>query len=118
MLKLEKFIRELRNCTRLREDRVDGDVLNIFHIVNKAFLERAEVVFNPRNAMYISHNNGLANRDLCVQRDSVINANTLNWLGRKYIKNDADRVAHIQSILKHNEENEIVRRDEIVAKYS
>ena len=58
------------------------DVLNIFHIVNEAFLERAKVVFNPRNAMYISKINGKLNPDMIVQRDTIINTNTFLWLGR------------------------------------
>ena len=67
--------------------------------------------------MYISHNNGLANKDLCIQRDSVINANTLYWLGRKYIKDDSERVAHIQGILKKNAEMELQKREEVILKY-
>ena len=91
----------------------DGDVLNIFIIINKAFGEACEEIFNPRNNMYISHNNGLANPDLCVQRDTVINANTLMWLGRQYCKDDS-RISHIEAILKKNEEQEIFRRENIV----
>lgn len=61
----------------------DGDVLNVFIIINQLFYERAYVVFNPRNAMYISHVNGKLNSDVLVQRDTLINANTLLYLGRK-----------------------------------
>ena len=32
--------------------------------------------------MYISRNNGTFNLDACVQRDTIINANTLLHLGR------------------------------------
>ena len=32
--------------------------------------------------MYISRNNGTFNLDACVQRDTIINANTLLYLGR------------------------------------
>ena len=60
----------------------DGDSLNIFHIINNAFFMRAFQVFNPRNSMYISRNNGTFNLDACVQRDTIINANTLLYLGR------------------------------------
>lgn len=95
----------------------DGDVLNILTIINEPFYQACREVFNPRNAMYISHNNGLANKDLCIQRDSVINANTLYWLGRKYIKDDSERVAHIQSILKKNAEMELQKREEVILKY-
>lgn len=60
----------------------DGDVLNIFHIINKAFFERCYVVFNPRNAMYISRVDGKMNADVLVQRDTLINTNTFLHLGR------------------------------------
>ena len=59
--------------------------------------------------MYISHNNGLANPELCVQRDTVINANTMLWLGRQYHK-DEERINHINTILKNNEAREMQRR--------
>lgn len=53
--------------------------------------------------MYISRNNGLFNQSVCVQRDSIINANTLLNLGRKYIDNDEKRVNKIKRILANNE---------------
>ena len=62
----------------------DGDVLNVMHIINQAFLERTNIVFNPRNAMYISRIDGKLNSDLLVQRDTLINANTFIYLGRKH----------------------------------
>ena len=65
---------------RLIENIMDS--LNIFHIINEAFFRRANQVFNPRNSMYISRNNGTFNLDACVQRDTIINANTLLHLGR------------------------------------
>jgi len=61
----------------------DGDVLNIFYIINKAFYTRAFQVLNPRNSMYISNNDGKLNMDVVHQRDTIINANTLVRLGRK-----------------------------------
>ena len=70
-------------------------------IISKPFFEGCYEIFNPRNNMYISHNNGLANQQVCVQRDTIINANTLLWLGREY-NNDASRIEHIKSILKRN----------------
>lgn len=60
----------------------DGDVLNIFHIINNAFYKRCLQVFNPRNCMYISKVDGMLNTDVMVQRDTIINANTLLHLGR------------------------------------
>ena len=65
----------------------DGDVLNIFHIINKAFFERCYIVFNPRNAMYISRVDGKMNSDVLVQRDTLINANTFLHLGRHNYSN-------------------------------
>ena len=74
-----------------------SDVLNIFHIVNEAFLERAKVVFNPRNAMYISKINGKLNSDMIVQRDTIINANTFLWLGRhNYSQDNLKKIAKIK----------------------
>ena len=74
-----------------------SDVLNIFHIVNNAFLERAKVVFNPRNAMYISKIDGKLNSDMIVQRDTIINANTFVWLGRhNYSKDNLNKIARIK----------------------
>ena len=60
----------------------DGDVLNILHIINQAFFERCYMIFNPRNAMYISRIDGKLNSSLLVQRDTLINANTFIHLGR------------------------------------
>lgn len=75
----------------------DGDVLNIFHIINRAFFERCYVVFNPRNAMYISRVDGKMNGDVLVQRDTIINANTLIHLGRhNYTKSNLDKIAMIK----------------------
>ena len=75
----------------------DGDVLNIFHIINSTFFERAYVVFNPRNAMYISRIDGKLNNDVIVQRDSLINANTLLWLGRhNYTEEQKKKIAMIK----------------------
>lgn len=60
----------------------DGDTLNIFLIINQKFYERCYEIFNPRNAMYISRNDGNLNSSVLVQRDTLINANTLMYLGR------------------------------------
>ena len=61
----------------------DGDVLNILNIISDAFFQRAYQIFNPRNAMYISRSNGMTNSDVLVQRDTLINANTLHHLAEK-----------------------------------
>lgn len=60
----------------------DGDVLNILLPVNKAFIKYAWSKFNPRNSMYISRNDGYFNSAVSMQRDTLINVNTLARLGR------------------------------------
>ena len=78
----------------------DGDVLNIWLIINRPFFEACNAIFNPRNNMYISHNNGLSNPDVCVQKDTVINANTLLWLGRNAKrKGEKERIAKLKAIV-------------------
>lgn len=68
------------------------------HIINQAFYERCNVVFNPRNAMYISRIDGYLNSDLVVQRDTLINANTFVYLGRdKYNNEQLDKIAKIKA---------------------
>lgn len=62
----------------------DGDALNVHHIINDAFFWRAYEIFNPRNNMYISKNDGMCNAQVLPQRDSIINLNTLINLSRKY----------------------------------
>lgn len=75
----------------------DGDVLNIFHILNTEFLHRCEIVFNPRNAMYISKMDGKFNKDVMVQRDTIINSNTMIRLGRNnYSQEDLDKIEKIK----------------------
>ena len=85
-----------------------GDVLNIFYIINDVFYQRAYEIFNPRNAMYISRSNGMLNKAVLVQRDTLINANTLRRLGspgdgdpeKKYSKADLEAIASIKSKMK------------------
>ena len=75
----------------------DGDVLNIMHIINKAFFERCYQVFNPRNVMYISKIDGSLNSSVLVQRDTLINANTLLHLGRhNYSRENMDKINAIR----------------------
>ena len=67
------------------------------HIINKAFFERAYIVYNPRNAFYISRIDGRTNSDVIVQRDTLINANTLLYLGRKnYSKENMDKIMRLK----------------------
>ena len=61
---------------------VKGDTLNILLIINKEFQTAAENVFNPRNSMYISKNDGMFNNSYNHKRDTIINMNTLVQLSR------------------------------------
>lgn len=63
-------------------------MLNILLIINKAFYERAYQIFNPRNAMYISRNDGKFNNAVNHQRDTIINTNTLLRMGRNMYTNE------------------------------
>ena len=74
----------------------DGDVLNVMHILNDTFLERSKEVFNPRNAMYISRNDGMLNEAILPQKDTLVNANTLNDLSLN--KYTAEELNHIKKI--------------------
>jgi hypothetical protein len=59
------------------------DVLNILLPINQTFIRLAWEKFNPRNAMYISRNDGYFNSAVSMQRDTLINANTLARCGRE-----------------------------------
>lgn len=51
-------------------------------IINKEFQTAAEYVFNPRNSMYISKNDGMFNNSYNHKRDTIINMNTFVQLSR------------------------------------
>lgn len=70
--------------------KVSGDVLNIMLIIADEFYLRSNQIFNPRNAMYISRNDGKFNNQVNHQKDTIINGNTLMRLGDE-IYSDADR---------------------------
>lgn len=76
----------------------DGDVLNVYAIINEAFYRRANKVINPRKSMYISNNDGKLNKDVIPTRDTLINSNTMINLSRKYYT--SDEIKYIQSLKK------------------
>lgn len=82
---------------------VDGDVLNVFLIINQAFYDRTYEVLNPKNSMYISNNDGYLNPQVIPSKDSLINSNTLIRLSRKYYsKSQLDKINII--LARQNEE--------------
>ena len=63
----------------------DGDVLNVHKIICKEFYEEAYKIFNPRNAMYISRNDGYTSRSILPYKDIMINVNTMkDYYGEGY----------------------------------
>lgn len=77
----------------------DGDALNILSIINKAFAEKANQVFNPRNAMMISHNDGYFESALNHEKDVLIITNSLIELSRKYYTdNDIEKIKQLQAM--------------------
>ena len=83
--------------------QVDGDILNVFLIINQAFYDRTYEVLNPKNSMYISNNDGYLNPQVIPSKDALINANTLIRLSRKnYSKLQLDKINIILS--RQNEE--------------
>lgn len=71
----------------------DGDVLNVMYIINRSFFESANISLNPRNAMYISRNDGRLSKDLIHNKDTLINANGLIGLARKnYSQEQLERI--------------------------
>ena len=67
------------------------------YIINRDLLQRAIEIFNPRNAFYISRNDGLFNNLVNHQKDTLINANTFVELGRGvYSKDDIDNINKIK----------------------
>ena len=74
----------------------DGDCLNVMMIINQSFYERTLDVFNPRNALYISKNDGMFNQGANHQRDTIINTQTLLKLSRKnYSRENLEKIRSI-----------------------
>ena len=75
--------REVHKRTAWINDPCEHNV-NILSIINKEFQIAAENVFNPRNSMYISKNDGMFNNSYNHKRDTIINMNTITQLSRRY----------------------------------
>ena len=75
------------------------DVLNILLPINQTFIKLAWEKFNPRNSMYISRNDGYFNPAVSMQRDTLINANTLARCGRdSYTQEEIDNFDRLISL--------------------
>lgn len=65
-------------------------------ILNEEFFQRSFEIFNPRNCMYVSRNDGKFNGQVNHQRDTIINGNTLLHLGDNvYTNEEFERVVSI-----------------------
>lgn len=74
----------------------DGDELNSRLIINDEFLKYANNVFNPRNVLFISRNDGMFNNAANHSKDVIINLNTLLLLGRDHYEDSM--IAKIQRL--------------------
>lgn len=84
---------------------ISGDVLNVMYIINDAFFQNCFRIFNPRNAMYISRNDGKFNNDVNHQKDTIINTNTMMKLSRRnYSKENFDRIVMLTKVSKYTED--------------
>ena len=86
----------LQILTPLNAD-FDGDVMNILWIINDEFYKYAKRVFNTRDAMFISRNNGYVNEDMLHSRETLMNWNTQHMLGIPgYSQEEIDKIKSIK----------------------
>ena len=77
----------------------DGDVLNILYIINEAFAKKAEIVFSPKYAMMISHDDGKFDSSLNHSRDTLIMLNSFIQLSREtYTQEELNMIKLCQSM--------------------
>ena len=75
------------------------DVLNILYIINEAFAERAEIVFSPKYAMMISHDDGKFDSAMNHSRDTLIMLNSFIDLSRDaYTAEELDLINKCKSM--------------------
>ena len=75
------------------------DVLNVLYIINEAFAERAEIVFSPKYAMMISHDDGKFDSAMNHSRDTLIMLNSFIDLSREYYtQEELDQIKLCQSM--------------------
>ena len=75
------------------------DVLNVLYIINEAFAERAEVVFSPKYAMMISHDDGKFDSAMNHSRDTLIMLNSFIELSRdNYTEDELNQIKLCQSM--------------------
>lgn len=60
----------------------DGDCMNVLKFLNKEFERRCALVFNPRNSLMISHDDGKFNNRTNIFKDELININAFIYTAR------------------------------------
>lgn len=68
----------------------DGDTLNILLLINNEIKRASNAVFNPRNAMHISRNDGLMEPFFNHKKDTMILTNALINTTKGYTKEEYD----------------------------
>lgn len=77
----------------------DGDCMNILYLINKEFVERCEKVFNPRNALMISRNDGNFNNRVNHFKDTIVNLNSFIYLSRDgYSKEELQELGNLHKL--------------------
>ena len=80
-------------------EKIKTDVLNVFYIINELFAKRAEVVFSPKYAMMISHDDGKFDSAMNHSRDTVIMLNSFIDLSRDaYTAEELDLINKCKSM--------------------
>ena len=74
-------------------------MLNILYIVNTEFARKAEIVFSPKYAMMISHDDGKFDSSLNHSRDTLIMLNSFIHLSRdNYTPEELNQIKLCQSM--------------------
>ena len=68
-------------------------------IINEDFRKQAELILSPRNAFFISKNDGKLDGDMIAGKDSLIGINSLITIGRKnYSNNQVEEILRLKSM--------------------
>jgi len=75
----------------------DGDVINVLLIINEEFRVQAEKILSPRNAMFISKNDGKVNSQMIPTKDTIVNINSLVHMSRSnYTQDQIDQINRLK----------------------
>lgn len=85
-------------CDTMAAD-FDGDKFNTMWSLLDEFEIASQDIFNPRNNLFISKNNGLFNRDMSQTADIMLNMNSLHSM---YFNYTSDEIAMNESIVQNN----------------